>query len=185
MSEQSRLVLYNGVSMPQLGLGVYGAQDGAETEQAVLWALEAGYRHIDTAAVYGNDRSVGNALRKSGVDRKDVFITGKIWNSQIRAGKTIEAFSDILRNIGTDYLDLCLLHWPVDGKEEAWETLARLYDEKLIRAIGVSNFHVHHLNDLISAVGVKPMFDQIESHPLLNNQELIDACQKAGIAVGA
>jgi diketogulonate reductase-like aldo/keto reductase len=184
MNDQTFLTLVNGVRVPQLGLGVYGAEDGPETEQAVLWALEAGYRHIDTAAVYGNERSVGSALKKSGIPRSEVFVTGKIWNSHIRAGQTLQAFSRILENLDTDYLDLCLLHWPVEGKEEAWETLIRLYEEKKIRAIGVSNFHIRHLNDLIQATGMKPMLDQVESHPLMNNQELIDVCKNAGIAVG-
>lgn len=184
MNDQTYLTLSNGVEMPQLGLGVFGAEEGKQTEQAVLWALEAGYRHIDTAAVYGNEESVGNALRKSGLAREDVFITGKIWNSHIRAGQTLPAFNQILENLGTDYLDLCLLHWPVEGKEEAWATLVQLYQQKRIRAIGVSNFHVHHLNDLIRATGVKPMLDQIESHPLMNNQVLIDTISRNGIAAG-
>ena len=184
MSEQTYLTLPNDVKMPQLGLGVYGAEDGAQTEHAVLWALEAGYRHFDTAAAYGNERGVGSALEKSGLARSDVFITGKIWNTHIRAGQTLPAFYQTLENLGTDYLDLCLLHWPVEGKEEAWETLAQLYEQRHIRAIGVSNFHVHHLNDMIRATGVKPMLDQVESHPLMNNQTLIDTCQNAGIAVG-
>ena len=184
MKEQSFLTLSDKVRMPQLGLGVYGAKDGEETERAVLWALEDGYRQLDTAAVYGNEQSVGSAIRKSGLPRGDVFITGKIWNSHIRAGQTLPAFYRTLENLGTDYLDLCLLHWPVEGKEEAWETLAQLYEQGLVRAIGVSNFHVGHLNELIRATGVKPMLDQVESHPLMNNQELIDACRRAGIAVG-
>ena len=184
MKEQSFLTLSDKVRMPQLGLGVYGAKDGEETERAVLWALEDGYRQLDTAAVYGNEQSVGSAIRKSGLPRGDVFITGKIWNSHIRAGQTLPAFYRTLENLGTDYLDLCLLHWPVEGKEAAWETLAQLYGQGLVRAIGVSNFHVGHLNELIRATGVKPMLDQVESHPLMNNQELIDACRRAGIAVG-
>ena len=184
MKEQSFLTLSDKVRMPQLGLGVYGARDGEETERAVLWALEAGYRQLDTAAVYGNEQSVGSAIRKSGLPRGDVFITGKIWNSHIRAGQTLPAFYRTLENLGTDYLDLCLLHWPVEGKEAAWETLAQLYEQGLVRAIGVSNFHVGHLNELIRATGVKPMLDQVESHPLMNNQKLIDACRRAGIAVG-
>ena len=184
MKEQSFLTLSDKVRMPQLGLGVYGARDGEETERAVLWALEAGYRQLDTAAVYGNEQSVGSAIRKSGLPRGDVFITGKIWNSHIRAGQTLPAFFFSLENLGTDYLDLCLLHWPVEGKEAAWETLAQLYEQGLVRAIGVSNFHVGHLNELIRATGVKPMLDQVESHPLMNNQKLIDACRRAGIAVG-
>lgn len=184
MNKHPYLILPNGVEIPQLGLGVFGAEEGLQTEKAVLWALEAGYRHIDTAAAYGNEFSVGSALRKSGLDRSEVFLTGKIWNSYIRAGQVLPAFYQILENLGTDYLDLCLLHWPVEGKEDAWSTLIRLYEQKMIRAIGVSNFHVHHLNDLVRATGVKPMLDQIESHPLMNNQVLIDTLRKNGIVVG-
>ena len=154
MSRQTYLTLPNGTVIPQLGLGVYGAEEGEQTEQAVLWALEAGYRHFDTAAAYGNEYSVGKALRQSGLARKDVFLTGKIWNSHIRAGQTLPAFYQILENLGTDYLDMCLLHWPVEGKEEAWSTMIQLYNQKLVRAIGVSNFNIHHLNDLIQATGV-------------------------------
>jgi diketogulonate reductase-like aldo/keto reductase len=184
MNKQTYLTLSNGVHIPQLGLGVYGAKEGNQTEQAVLWALEAGYRHIDTAAAYGNEYSVGSALRKSGINRDEVFITGKIWNSHIRAKQTLPAFYQILDNLGTDYLDLCLLHWPVEGKEEAWSTLIQLYQQKLVRAIGVSNFHVHHLNDIIQATGVKPMLDQIESHPMMNNQMLIDTLNNNDIVAG-
>jgi diketogulonate reductase-like aldo/keto reductase len=185
MNSQIFLKLSNGVEIPQLGLGVSGAKEGVQTEQSVSWALEAGYRHIDTAAVYGNEYSVGKAIRDSGLPRKDVFLTGKIWNSYIRAGQTLPAFYQILENLGTDYLDMCLLHWPVEGKEEAWSTMIQLYNQKLVRAIGVSNFNIHHLNDLIQATGVKPMLDQIESHPLMNNQVLIDTLIKNGIAAGA
>ena len=181
MNNQTYLTLYNGIKIPQLGLGVYGAEQGKQTEQAVLWALEAGYRHIDTAAIYGNEYSVGSALRKSGLPREEIFITGKIWNSTIRTGQTLQAFQQILKNLGIEYLDLCLLHWPVEGKEEAWSTLVQLYEQKMVRSIGVSNFHVSHLNDLIQATGVKPMLDQIESHPLMNNQVLIDTLQRNAI----
>jgi diketogulonate reductase-like aldo/keto reductase len=185
MNKQTYLTLSNGIKIPQLGLGVSGAEEGVETEQAVLWALEAGYRHIDTAAAYGNECSVGRALRKSGLPRKEVFLTGKIWNNHIRAGLTLNAFYQTLNNLGTDYLDLCLLHWPVKGKEEAWSTLIQLYEQNMIRAIGVSNFHVNHLNDIIRATGVRPMLDQIESHPLMNNQTLIDTLNRNGIVASA
>jgi len=179
------LTLQNGVKIPQLGLGVFLAGQGAKTEQAVLWALEAGYRHIDTAAVYGNETEVGEALKLSGLKRSEVFLTGKIWNDLIRAQLTREAFYQTLHNLQTDYLDLCLLHWPVAGTKEAWQTLEELYAEKRIRAIGVSNFQVHHLTELLSYAQVPPLLNQIESHPLFNNQPLIDWCKARQIAVGA
>lgn len=171
--------------MPQLGLGIFQARQGRETEQAVLWALEAGYRHIDAAAVYGNEQSVGTGIKKSGISRQDIFLTTKVWNTDIRRGRTREAFFESLEKLQTDYVDLYLLHWPVEGKEEAWSVLEDLYRQKKIRAIGVSNFHQHHLEELANMAEVLPMFNQIESHPLLNNQKLIDYCQTRKIAVGA
>lgn len=177
--------LSNGVTVPQLGLGVFLAGEGRRTEQAVLWALEAGYRHIDTAAVYGNEEEVGRALRASRIPRQDIFLTGKVWNTQIRDRMTKEAFYHTLDSLQTDYLDLYLLHWPVDGTQEAWETLEELYAEKKVRAIGVSNFQQHHLEDLQQYAQIQPMFNQIESHPLFNNQQLIDWCQANNMAVGA
>jgi diketogulonate reductase-like aldo/keto reductase len=177
--------LVNGVSVPQLGLGVFLAGEGSGTEQAVLWALEAGYRHIDTAAVYGNEAEVGRAIARSGVPRSEIFLTGKVWNDAIRQGLTRQAFARTLQNLGTDYMDLYLLHWPVAGTPDAWRTLEDLYAAGRIRAIGVSNFHPHHIEDMQAYARVMPMLDQIESHPLLNNQALIDWLQSRGIAAGA
>ena len=181
----STIMLRNHVEIPQLGLGIFQARQGAETEQAVQWALEAGYRHIDAAAVYGNEYSVGNGIRKSGIPRKDIFITTKVWNTDIRKGRTREAFYESLEKLQTDYVDLYLLHWPVEGKETAWAVLEDLYQQRKIRAIGVSNFHQHHLEELSQYSAIAPMFNQIESHPLLNNQPLIDYCHTRRIAVGA
>jgi diketogulonate reductase-like aldo/keto reductase len=176
--------LYNNVKIPQLGIGVFQAKQGSETEDAVLWALEAGYRHIDTAAIYGNERSVGKAIRKSGIPREEIFVTGKVWNTDIRAGRTMDAFKRTLYELDLDYIDLYLIHWPTEGKEEAWNVLENLYQQKLIRAIGVSNFQVSHLNELMKNATIKPMLNQIESHPLMNNQKLIEYCQSNNIAVG-
>ena len=177
--------LANGTEIPQLGLGIYLAGQGQATEQAVLWALDAGYRHIDTASVYGNEKEVGRALQITDVPREDIFITGKVWNNQIRDGLTYESVARTLENLRTDYLDLCLLHWPVEGTREAWLALEYLYSKGLVRAIGVSNFHQHHIEEMKEYASVLPMVDQIESHPLLSNQELIDWCQANNIQVGA
>ena len=177
--------LSNDVEVPQLGLGIFMARQGAEAEQAVLWALEAGYRHIDAAAVYENEYSVGLGIKKSSVPREDIFLTTKVWNTDIRAGRTKEAFYESLERLQTDYVDLYLLHWPTEGREEAWAVLEDLYEQKKIRAIGVSNFQQHHLEELAKTARILPMFNQIESHPILNNQPLIDYCQSHGIAVGA
>ena len=143
-------MLENGVQVPQLGLGVFQAQEGDETERAVLWALQAGYRHIDTAALYGNEWSVGQAIKRSGIPRGDVFLTSKVWNADIRRGTVRQSFEQTLRNFQSDYVDLYLLHWPVEGKEDAWKVLENLYESGKIRAIGVSNFQPHHLEELMN-----------------------------------
>lgn len=181
----NKIILQNGLQVPQLGLGVFQADRGTETEKAVSWALAAGYRHIDTAAVYGNERSVGNAIKKSGLPRDSIFITTKVWNSDIRNGTVDIAFARSLRALQSDYIDLYLLHWPVEGKEKAWKVLENLYDLGLIKAIGVSNFQPHQLEEIRRIARIQPMVNQIESHPLMNNQDLIDYCHQAGIAVGA
>ncbi|MCH3942194.1 MAG: aldo/keto reductase [Atopobiaceae bacterium] len=179
------IALSNGVEMPGMGLGVFLAGGRGATENAVAWALEAGYRLIDTAAVYGNEGEVGAGIRRSGVPRADVFVTTKVWNEDIRAGRTRQAALASLSRLGLDYVDLLLLHWPTTGKEEAWGALEELYQEGVTRAIGVSNFHLHHLDDLAATARVSPMFDQVESHPVMTNQALVDALHARGIAVGA
>lgn len=172
-----------GIGIPQLGLGVFQTPEGKETVDSVRWALEAGYRHIDTAAVYGNEESVGQALRESGVRRREVFVTTKLWNDDIRAGKTEEAFYQSLDRLGTSYVDLYLIHWPVDGWQRAWEVMVDLYHQHRIRAIGVSNFHQHHLEELRTISAVRPAVDQIESSPQFTNQDLVDYCHGKRIHV--
>jgi diketogulonate reductase-like aldo/keto reductase len=181
----NKVVLQNGVQVPQLGLGVFMADQGIETEKAVTWALDASYRHIDTAALYGNEVSVGNAVKHSGIPREDIFLTSKVWNFDIRKGTVKSAFEKSLRNLQSDYIDLYLLHWPVEGKEAAWKVLEDLYDQGLIKAIGVSNFQPHHLEEICRIARIQPMVNQIESHPLMNNQAVIDYCHHKKIAVGA
>ncbi len=172
-----------GIGIPQLGLGVFQTPEGKETVDSVRWALEAGYRHIDTAAVYGNERSVGEGMRESGVLRRDIFLTTKLWNDDIRAGRTEEAFYESLDRLGTSYVDLYLIHWPVDGWQRAWEVMVDLYHQHRIRAIGVSNFQRHHLEELRAISAVRPAVDQIESSPQFLNQELIDYCHGKRIHV--
>ena len=175
----------NGVTIPQVGLGVFRAASGAETENAVKWALAAGYRHIDTAAAYNNEESVGKAVRESGVPRDQIFITTKLWNADTRAGRTKEALKESLKKLGTDYVDLYLIHWPAEGYEKAWLDIVDLYEEGLIRVPGVSNFHAHHLLDLAKLGRTMPMADQIESNPYFSNQEVIDYCFSNDIQVEA
>lgn len=179
----NQIKLNNGVDIPVLGLGVFRSKDGEETIDAVKWALEAGYRHIDTAKVYGNEVSVGQGIKESGIDRKDIFITTKLWNDDIRSHRTLEAFNESLEKLDTDYVDLYLIHWPVDFRAEAYAEMEKLYEAGKIRAIGVSNFHKHHLQELEKTYHIVPAINQIESNPYFSNQELIDYCLEKGIAV--
>lgn len=178
----STVELLNGVRMPQLGLGVWRTPEGDQTVTAVSAALEAGYRAIDTAALYENENSVGQAVRASGIPREDIFITTKVWNSEQGYEKTIAAFHKSLELLSMDYVDLYLVHWPVKGKyKETYRALEHLYEQGKIRAIGVSNFNIHHLEDLMGECRIKPMVNQVELHPLLTQKKLLAFCRKEGI----
>ncbi|MGI6128113.1 MAG: aldo/keto reductase [Planifilum sp.] len=178
--------LANGVKMPWLGLGVYKAKEGEEVEQAVKAALRIGYRSIDTAAFYDNEEGVGRAVRESGVSREELFITTKVWNTDQGYDSTLAAFEASLRRLGMEYVDLYLIHWPVKGKyKETWRALETLYREGRVRAIGVSNFQVHHLEDLMADAEIKPMVNQVEFHPFLTQETLRAFCRKEGIQLEA
>ena len=179
------ITLNNGVKIPQIGLGVFRTPDGADTANAVKWAIEAGYRHIDTAKVYGNEKSVGEGIRMSGIDRRDIFVTTKLWNEDIRQGRTKEAFLQSLEDMGLDYIDLYLIHWPANGYEKAWADMEDLYKAGKIKAIGVSNFNVHHLETLSENWTVVPAVNQIEIHPYYANIENVEYAKKNGIAIEA
>ncbi|MBN1836524.1 MAG: aldo/keto reductase [Spirochaetales bacterium] len=175
MDLKSTVALANGVEIPWVGLGVYLSKQGRETEQAVRWALEIGYRHIDTAALYENEEDVGKALRASGVPREEVFVTTKVWNSDQGYEKTLAAFDASRRKLGLEVVDLYLVHWPVKGKyRDTWRALEKLYAEGKVRAIGVSNFLVHQLEDLLGAAEVPPMVNQVEFHPFLVQKPLLE-----------
>ncbi|MCE2613664.1 aldo/keto reductase [Flavobacteriaceae bacterium D16] len=179
---QGTFKLHNGVEMPYLGLGVYLSKDGQEVKNAVKWALDAGYRHIDTASIYGNEEGVGSGIRASGIPREEVFLVSKVWNSDQGYDSTLRAFDASLERLGMDYLDLYLIHWPVGGKyKDTWRALESLYAEKRIRAIGVSNFMQHHLEDLLNVAEVVPMVNQMEFHPYLVQQSLMDYCKEKSI----
>jgi methylglyoxal/glyoxal reductase len=174
---QSKLTLQNGVEMPWLGLGVFKVEEGPELVQAVKAAIKNGYRLIDTAAIYGNEAGVGQGiqegLQETAISREELFITSKVWNDGLSYDETISAFHESLEKLGLDYLDLYLIHWPgVDQYKEAWRALEDLYKQGLIRAIGVSNFQVHHLEDLSKVSEIKPMINQVEHHPKLTQGEL-------------
>ncbi|KGP91375.1 glyoxal reductase [Pontibacillus chungwhensis BH030062] len=185
-SLQDTIKLNNGVDMPRLGLGVFKAEDGEEVINAVKWALEHGYRSIDTAAAYKNEEGVGQALKDSGLSRDEIFVTSKLWNSDQGYEETLQAFETSLEKLGLDYLDLYLIHWPVEGKyKESWKAMEKLYHDGKIRAIGVSNFHPHHLDDLLKDGEVTPVINQVELHPKLAQQEVRDYCEKHDIVVEA
>ncbi|MEN1989716.1 MULTISPECIES: aldo/keto reductase [Paenibacillus] len=183
---QDTTTLYNGVKMPWLGFGVFKVKDGQEAVDAVRTAIETGYRSIDTAKAYNNETGVAQGIRESGIAREDLFITTKVWNSDQGYESTLAAFEASMERLELDYLDLYLIHWPVKGKyKDTWRALERLHREGRIRAIGVSNFQIHHLEDLMTEATVVPAVNQIELHPLLNQQELRDYCSKHKIQVEA
>ncbi len=171
--------LHNGVEMPYLGLGVYLSKDGQEVIDSIRWAVEAGYRHIDTASVYRNEKGVGQGVQQAPVAREDLFVVSKVWNSDQGYDSTLKAFDDSLKRLQMDYLDLYLIHWPVAGKyRDTWKALERLYKEERVRSIGVSNFLQHHLEDLLSSAEIVPMVNQMEFHPFLVQQKLLDFCKE-------
>ncbi|MFA6707188.1 MAG: aldo/keto reductase [Sphaerochaetaceae bacterium] len=183
---QDTVLLHNGVRMPGFGLGVFRVKDGDEVINSVRTALANGYRMIDTAAIYGNEQGVGQALRESGVPRNQVFVTSKVWNADQGYDSTLRAYDESLKRLDMEYLDLFLIHWPVKGKYvETWKALVQLYDDKRVRAIGVSNFHIHHLNDIMDATSVVPVIDQVELHPLLSQIELRAFCKEQAIQMEA
>ncbi|MDW2878610.1 aldo/keto reductase [Cytobacillus sp. T106] len=189
-SIQDKTVLNNGVEMPWMGLGVFKVEEGPELVNAVKSAIKLGYRSIDTAAIYGNEEGVGQGIREgiaeAGISREDLFITSKVWNSDLGFESAIQAYETSLQKLGLEYLDLYLIHWPVEGKyKDAWRALEALYKEEKVRAIGVSNFQVHHLEELLKDAEVKPVINQVEYHPRLTQQELKAFCRENGIQLEA
>ena len=185
MNIQSRKSLGNGEEIPVLGLGVYLSPEGETTAASVRWAVEAGYRHIDTAAVYGNEASVGEGIRTCGIPREQLFVTSKLWNDDIRKGRELEAFRESLKKLGPEYLDLYLIHWPVEGFMKSWHILEDLYRNGAVRAIGVSNFHKQHLEMLEAEAEIMPMVNQFECHPYLSQEMLIETSRKYGMVCEA
>jgi diketogulonate reductase-like aldo/keto reductase len=178
--------LANGVAMPRIGLGVYLVPSGRATQDQVLSALRLGYRHVDTAQLYGNEADVGRALAESGLPRDAVFVTTKLWNADHGFDRALAAFDASREALGVESVDLFLLHWPVPRlRQESWRALERLYDEGRVSAIGVSNFMVRHLEELMERARIVPMVNQIEVHPFLQQREVRAWCAAKAIAVAA
>lgn len=182
----STTTLHNGLEMPWFGLGVFKVEEGQEVEASVKMAIHAGYKSIDTAAIYKNEEGVGKAIRESDVPREELFITTKVWNADQGYESTLKAFDESMEKLGLEYLDLYLVHWPVKGKYvDTWKALEKLYKDGKVRAIGVSNFHIHHLQDVLEVAEVKPMVNQVEYHPKLSQVELLNFCKENDIQLEA
>ncbi len=178
------VTLNSGARIPQIGLGVW--QSGGKTKSAVAAALSAGYRHVDTAAVYGNEAQVGSALAESGIPREQLFVTSKLWNKDHGYDAALKAFDATLGRLKLDYLDLFLIHWPVaELRLDSWRALEKLYADKRARSIGVSNFLAPHLRELQGAAQVLPAVNQIELSPFLQRSQTVALCQELGITLEA
>lgn len=183
---QTTIELSHGGPMPLLGLGTFRSPAGEATRNAVRWALDAGYRHIDTAALYRNEADVGAAIRESGVPREDVFVTTKLHKDDHGYDEAIRALDASLERLGFDYVDLYLIHWPgSDRRMESWRALERILEEGRARAIGVSNYMIHHLEEVLEGGTVAPAVNQIELHPFnyRSRADVIELCRRHGIAV--
>ncbi|MEI5584490.1 MULTISPECIES: aldo/keto reductase [unclassified Agromyces] len=181
------IALTDGRRIPQVGYGMYKVP-AADATRLALTAIELGYRHLDTAALYGNEAEAGAAVRECGLPRDAVFLTSKVWNDDHGYDATLRAFDDSMRRIGLDVLDLYLIHWPVPSRDryvDTWRALVRLREEGRVSSIGVSNFHAHHLERLIDETGVAPVVNQVELHPWLPQRELRAVHERLGIRTQA
>lgn len=194
MTTNHTYTLNNGLAIPAIGFGTFRTPSGQETEQSVIDAIAAGYRLIDGAAIYQNERSVGDAIRKSGVSREELFITSKLWNTNKGYEETLAAFNQTLSDLQLEYLDLYLIHWPVakdsrdrwkEANAETWRAFEELHRQGKIKSLGVSNFLPHHLDALLATATIKPTVNQIELHPGFPQEEVVNYCKEHNIIVEA
>lgn len=184
-SISSKIRLNSGIEIPILGLGTWRAE-GKECTQAILWAFEAGYRHIDTASFYQNEEAVGKAIQDSGLDREEIFVTTKVWNDDHGYDNAIKAFDKSLKRLNLDYIDLYLIHWPVSCRRiETWKALEKIMNDGKARAIGVSNFMIRHFEELLPNVDIIPAINQIEFNPYQYQKGLHQYCSKYYIQLEA
>lgn len=191
---EKQFELENSVHIPSVGFGTWQTPDGTTAVDAVCCAIETGYRHIDTAAVYGNEKSVGEGIARSGIDRRELFVTSKVWNTERGYDTTLRAFDKTLADLGLEYLDLYLIHWPATAHRfedwqrinaDTWRAMEKLYHDGRVRAIGVSNFLPHHLEALMDGAEEQPSVNQIEFHPGFMQTECVNFCKSCGIVVEA
>lgn len=181
---QSTITLNNGVTMPMFGLGVYHASAGSETRDAVSEALRVGYRLIDTASIYNNEQDVGAGIKASGVAREDVFVTTKLWNADHGREAPVKALEQSLKKLQVEYVDLYLIHWPVANlRKHSWEVLEKLLQAGKCKAIGVSNYMIRHLDELGGGLSVVPAVNQVEFHPFLFQEKLLQYCRQRNIVL--
>lgn len=174
--------LNNGIEMPYFGLGTWQSNEGSEVKNAVKFALENGYKLIDTAAFYGNEISIGDAIREYGIKRDEIFITTKLWTDKMEYDQALKAYDQSIKRLGIDYADLYLIHWSVTGKyKNTWKAFEKIYKEGRVRAIGISNFLPVHLNQLLPVAEIVPAVNQMEFHPYLIQQDLLDICSENNI----
>ena len=177
--------LHNGIDMPIFGLGTWTLRS-QECIQAVTWAIEIGYRLIDTAALYGNEREIGKVIEDSKIPREDLFITSKVWNSDQGYDNTLKAFEKSLKQLRLSYLDLYLIHWPISGlRNDTWNALEKIYESDRVKAIGVSNFTIKHIDELLSKTSITPMVNQVEFSPFLYQKKLLEYCNSKHIQLEA
>jgi len=185
MKNIPKIKLYNNQIIPQFGIGVYQISNNDECEKVCLEAFKQGYRHIDTAHIYGNEKGVGSAIKKSGIPREEFYITTKLWINDFGEGKSLKEVDEMLKRLQTNYIDLLLLHWPKGDYIGAYKDMEKAFNQGKVRSIGLSNFTVEHIEKIMKMCKVKPAINQLELHPYAQRREIVNLCDKYNIKVEA